>query len=106
MVAMDSIWEMTERIVQEFRPEQIILFGSYAYGTPTADSDVDLLVILPFEGKAPRKSLEILNKVNPTFAVDLLVRTPEQVQQRLAWNDFFLQEIMEKGKVLYEATHA
>jgi uncharacterized protein len=106
MVAMDSIWEMTERIVQEFRPEQIILFGSYAYGTPTADSDVDLLVILPFEGKAPRKSLEILNKVNPTFAVDLLVRTPEQIQQRLAWNDFFLQEIMEKGKVLYEAAHA
>jgi uncharacterized protein len=103
---MDCIREMTERIVQEFRPEQVILFGSYAYGTPTADSDVDLLVILPFEGKAPRKSLEILNKVNPTFAVDLLVRTPEQIQQRLAWNDFFLQEIMEKGKVLYEATHA
>lgn len=106
MVAMDSIQEMTERIVQEFRPEQIILFGSYAYGTPTADSDVDLLVILPFEGRAPRKSLEILNKVNPTFAVDLLVRTPEQVQQRLAWNDFFLQEIIDKGKVLYEAAHA
>lgn len=106
MVAMDSIQEMTEHIIQEFRPKQIILFGSYAYGTPTADSDVDLLVILPFEGKAPRKSLEILNKVNPTFAVDLLVRTPEQVQQRLAWNDFFLQEIIEKGKVLYEAAHA
>jgi predicted nucleotidyltransferase len=56
MVAMDSIQEMTEQIVQEFRPKQIILFGSYAYGTPTADSDADLLVILPFEGKAPRKS--------------------------------------------------
>ena len=106
MIDMQSIEEMTARIVQEFAPEQIILFGSYAYGTPTADSDVDLLVILPFEGKAPRKSLEILNKINPKFAVDLLVCTPEQVQQRLAWNDFFLQEIIEQGKVLYEAAHA
>ena len=106
MIDMQSIEEMTARIVQEFAPEQIILFGSYAYGTPTADSDVDLLVILPFEGKAPRKSLEILNKINPKFAVDLLVCTPEQVQQRLAWNDFFLQEILTQGKVLYEAAHA
>lgn len=106
MVGMDSVREMTDRIVKEFKPEQIILFGSYAYGTPTSDSDVDLLVILPFEGKAPRKSLEILNKVNPRFAVDILVRTPQQVQQRLAWNDFFLREIMEEGKVLYEAAHA
>jgi predicted nucleotidyltransferase len=97
---------MAERIVQEFRPEQIILFGSYAYGTPTVDSDVDLLVILPFAGQASRKSLEILNTVNPSFAVDLLVRTPEQVRQRLAWNDFFLQEIIRKGKVLYAAAHA
>ena len=106
MVDMHSIGEMTARIVQEFQPERIILFGSYAYGTPTADSDVDLLVILPFEGKAPRKSLEILNKINPQFAVGLLVRTPAQVQQRLAWNDFFLQEILAKGTVLYEAADA
>ena len=106
MVDMHSIEEMTARIVQEFQPERIILFGSYAYGTPTADSDVDLLVLLPFEGKASRKSLDILNKINPSFAVDILVRTPEQVQQRLAWNDFFLQEILEQGKVLYEAAHA
>jgi len=106
MVDMHSIGEMTARIVQEFQPERIVLFVSYAYGTPTADSDVDLLVILPFEGKAPRKALEILNKINPQFAVDILVRTPEQVQQRLAWNDFFLQEILAKGKVLYEAAHA
>ena len=105
MVDMHSIEEMTTRIVQEFQPELIILFGSYAYGTPTADSDADLLVILPFEGKAPRKSLEILNKINPQFAVDILVHTPEQVQQRLAWNDFFLQELLAKGTVLYEAAH-
>jgi uncharacterized protein len=105
MIDMNAIREVTERIVQEFQPERIILFGSYAYGTPTPDSDVDLLVIVPFEGKAPRKSLEILNKVDPKFSVDIVVRTPEQVQQRLTWNDFFLRDIMEKGKVLYEAAY-
>ncbi len=102
---MNAIREVAERIVQEFQPERIILFGSYASGTPTPDSDVDLLVIVPFEGKAPRKSLEILNKVDPKFSVDIVVRTPEQVQQRLTWNDFFLRDIMEKGKVLYEAAY-
>jgi len=105
VVDMDSIHALIERIIQAYRPERIVLFGSYAYGMPTVDSDVDLLVVLPFEGKGARKAVEILNTVNPEFPVDLLVRTPEQVRQRLAWNDFFLREIMEKGKILYEATH-
>jgi predicted nucleotidyltransferase len=105
MVDMHSIQEVTKRIVQEFHPERVILFGSYAYGTPTADADVDLLVILPYDGQGPRKALEILNRVNPKFPADLLVRPPEQVQQRLAWNDFFLRDILEKGKVLYAAAH-
>lgn len=105
MVNLSSIHELTDRIVQAYHPERIILFGSYAYGTPTADSDVDLLVILPCKGRGSRTAVEILNTVNPRFPVDLLVRTPEQVRQRLAWNDFFLREILEKGRVLYEAPH-
>lgn len=105
MVAMDSIHALIERIVQAYHPERIVLFGSYAYGTPTVNSDVDLLVVLPFEGKGSRKAVEILNTLEPEFSVDLLVRTPEQVRQRLAWNDFFLREVIEKGKILYEATH-
>jgi len=105
MVDMDSIHELAEQIVRIYRPQQVILFGSYAYRTPTGDLDVDLLVILPCEDKSSRKSVEILNTVNPRFPVDLLVRTPEQVRQRLAWNDFFLQDIMKRGKVLYEAAH-
>src|SRR5262245_42431852 len=105
MIDMDSIYALAEKIAHIYHPQQVILFGSYAYGTPTADSDVDLLVILSYEDKGSRKAIEILNTVNPRFPVDLLVRTPEQVRQRLAWNDFFLREILEKGKVLYEATH-
>jgi predicted nucleotidyltransferase len=105
MVVQKDITDLTERIVREFHPERIILFGSYAYGDPTDASDVDLLVILPFEGSGIRKAVEILSRVSPRFPVDLLVRTTEQVRERLTWNDFFLREIMEKGKVLYESTH-
>jgi uncharacterized protein len=106
MIEMHKILELSQQIAEAFEPEQIILFGSYAYGTPTEDSDVDLLVVLPFEGQAFRKAAEILNAVNPKFSVDLLVRTVDEVQQRLEWGDFFLREIVEQGKVLYEATYA
>jgi predicted nucleotidyltransferase len=99
-----AIQQLCNRIVQEFQPERVILFGSHAYGMPREDSDVDLMVILPFEGNGLQKAAEILRRVQPPFAIDLLARTPEQIEQRLAWNDFFLREIIEKGKVLYAAS--
>lgn len=103
MIDISKIQALSRRIASEFKPERIILFGSYAYGRPDEDSDVDLLVVMPLEGKGIYKSLEILNRVEPDFAIDLLVRSPEQIQERLALNDFFLRSIVEKGKVLYEA---
>ncbi|HKR02517.1 MAG TPA: nucleotidyltransferase domain-containing protein [Pyrinomonadaceae bacterium] len=66
---MDKIRLLSEGIAREFQPERIILFGSYAYGTPGADSDVDLLVILPFKGKPAHKALEILNRMNPRISL-------------------------------------
>lgn len=105
LIKMSNIRQFAAQIVQEFQPERVILFGSYAYGTPTPDSDVDLLVVMPCEGKETYKAIEILHTINPKIPVDLLVRTPEHLQQRLAWNDFFLREIVEKGQVLYEAPH-
>jgi predicted nucleotidyltransferase len=104
-VPHERIREYSERIAAEFQPERIILFGSYAYGTPDADSDVDLLVIMPFEGDSASKAAEIRRKVRAGFPVDLLVRTPKQVEQRLAWNDWFMREIVEKGTVVYAAAH-
>ena len=103
MIDQKSIIELGERIAREFHPERIILFGSHARGTPTAHSDVDLLVILPFEGKPVFKSVEIRLKVSPPFPVDLIVRTPEKVRERLAMGDGFMRDILENGKVLYEA---
>ena len=93
---------MAERIVREFNPERIILFGSYAHGTPGPDSDVDLLVVLPFEGKTWRMASEIRGRIRPRFPLDLLVRSPEQLHRRLNETDAFMREITQEGKVLYE----
>jgi len=105
VVTMKSIQDLCDRIVQGFHPERVILFGSYARGDADEDSDVDLLVIMPFEGKGARKAAEIMNSVRPGFPVDVLVRTPETVRERIKMGDFFLREIVQEGKVLYEAAH-
>lgn len=104
MVDTEKILSLSATIAHEFKPDCIILFGSYAYGRPNEDSDVDLLVILPFEGKPIRKALEIVTKVKPRIPVDLIVRTPEQVKERIANNDWFMREIIDKGRKLYEST--
>ena len=103
MIPMQQIQEVSRRIADEFHPERILLFGSYAWSAPLPDSDVDLLVILPFEGKAVAKSVEMRLKVRPPFPVDLLVRTPEKIRERLALGDPFIRSILDKGEVLYEA---
>ena len=106
MIDERSIRELTDRIVREFNPERIILFGSYSYGTPFEGSDIDLLVVLPFEGHGIRKAAEIVDRVKPTIPVDIVVRTPEDIERRLGLNDFFLKEIVGSGKVLYESPHS
>jgi predicted nucleotidyltransferase len=102
MIDLKEIAELSERIVREFDPERIILFGSYAYGEPAPDSDVDLLVILPFDGKNFRKSLEILNRVDPAFSIDLLARKPDDTARRYDEGDPLIREAFDRGKVLYE----
>ncbi len=103
MVSMKQIEALSRQIGREFHPEQVVLFGSYAYGTATKDSDVDLLVIMPHKGKGWRLAGKIRGRVRPKFPLDLLVRSPEQIRQRLTLGDCFLKEIAEKGKVLYES---
>ena len=100
---MSQIKDFGRRIGREFRPERVVLFGSYARGVATDDSDVDLLIILPFEGKSVYQSVQMRLRLRPAFPVDLIVRTPENVRQRLKMGDGFMREILEEGKVLYEA---
>jgi len=97
---------LCDTIAREFPPDKIVLFGSYAYGKPRPDSDVDLLVIMPFEGSPFRQAAVILNHVVRTVGVlpmDLLVRTATQVQERLHLGDSFMRAIIEHGKVIYSS---
>ncbi len=103
MVAMNQIEEFGRRIGEEFGAEKVILFGSYARGGSSADSDVDLLVIGSFVGRSADTSVAIQMKLRPAFPVDLLVRTSEKVRQRIEMGDTFMQEILTHGKILYEA---
>ena len=107
MVTRRQINQLAKRIAEEFHPERIILFGSYAYGEPTEDSDVDLLVVMAVQGDVVEKAADVLSIAHEATAemlsVDILVRTPEQLAYRLSLNDFFLREIVEKGKVLFDA---
>jgi predicted nucleotidyltransferase len=93
-----------ERIVSELKPEKIILFGSYAEGDPTHDSDVDLLVIT--DGKPKEKYREISMLLYPRlFPVDIIMKTPKEVEEALKGgrdNSFFIREIIKKGNVLYD----
>ena len=85
--------------------KKVILFGSHAYGTPSEDSDVDLLVIMEHSSSGVAQALQIVRQVRSRIPVDLVVRTPQEMRQRLQWNDFFLKEVVERGEVLYESAH-
>jgi len=88
------------------RPQKIVLFGSYAYGHPTPDSDVDLLVILPFRGNDVSKAIQIRSRFDTPFPLDLLVRKPRFIAERLRERDMFIEQVMRNGQVLYEGKHA
>lgn len=105
MISDAQIRKLSRRIAEQFSPERIILFGSRAHGRARRDADVDLLVVMRFKGHSARKAVEILNRVEPEFGVDLLVRTPQELRRRLAQRDCFLGEIVRRGKVLYDTAH-
>jgi predicted nucleotidyltransferase len=105
-IPLTAIRRFVRRIAEQFHPEKIILFGSYAYGKPHEESDVDLLVIMPTRN-AIDQAIRIDLAFERPFSLDVHVRTPYQIKQGLKKGDcdWFLREIMDKGKVLYEAPH-
>ena len=100
-VPMAVIRRFARDVAQRFQPEKIILFGSHAYGEPHADSDVDILVVMPARN-AIDQAVRIDQVTDPPFPLDLIVRTPKTMAWRLKEGDSFLREIVGKGKVLYE----
>jgi predicted nucleotidyltransferase len=102
-VTQRTLNEIVQRIVGELRPERIILFGSYGYGSPTEDSDVDLLVIMETSGRPADRYLAVSRLIRPRpFPLDILVKTPDEISQALEKGDFFIREIVTKGQTLYE----
>jgi len=102
--ARHMIEEILEKIITEYAPQKIILFGSYAYGYPDEESDVDLLIIKDTEKRPIERWIELkrlLRDRNRITSVSPLVYTPKELEERLAIRDFFIQEILEKGEVLH-----
>jgi predicted nucleotidyltransferase len=101
---LENIREVANQIARLFQPQSVILFGSHAEGKAGADSDADLLVIMETQQRPLKQAAMIAGAIEHPFPLDILVRTPAQITQRLAWGDSFLRQILEKGVVLYEAT--
>ena len=100
-IPMRVIRRYARAIAEEFHPDRIILFGSYAFGTPHEDSDVDLLVVMPARNQHDQ-AVRIRWRLAAPFPVDLIVRTPKQMAWRLAEGESFTTTIVSQGKVLYE----
>ncbi|HEY6139613.1 MAG TPA: nucleotidyltransferase domain-containing protein [Thermoanaerobaculia bacterium] len=102
MAHLAEIERYAKRIAREFHPQQIILFGSHASGAAREDSDVDLLVVMPHRGKSWDQAAEIRSRVRPTLPLDLLVRSPEKLRERLELRDPLFVEIATTGRVLHD----
>ncbi|RLD12793.1 nucleotidyltransferase domain-containing protein [candidate division KSB1 bacterium] len=99
---LNEIQEQVKIIAKEFNPLKIILFGSYAWGKPTLESDVDLLIVVDSEKPTWQLASEISIALDYAFPLDLLVKTKQDVEKRLKMGDYFIEDIMKKGQVLYE----
>src|SRR5450759_506729 len=102
-IQADVIRLLTRRIVDRFHPQKIILFGSYAYGEPKPESDIDLLVIMDTTLRPAQQALHIRQHLSPLFGLDILVYTPARLAQRVQWGDSFLNEILTRGVFAYES---
>ena len=103
MIIQKEIKKITNKIVKEYKPEKIILFGSYAWGKPHKDSDVDLFIVKNTRKKRLDREREVRTLLfgNNFPPMDLIVYTPDEVKKRLEIGDLFIKDIINEGKLLY-----
>lgn len=97
--------QIAETIRKKYKPQKIILFGSYARGKPTESSDIDLFIVKDTEARMVDRFVEVKRLIyNPQLRIPIspLVYTPQELEERLKMGDDFVKQIMDKGKVLYE----
>lgn len=103
MVTARRIRSYVSEVVRQFRPERVVMFGSYASGKLRPDSDVDLLVVMRHTGAAAEQAARIRRSIRAGFPLDIIVRSPEAIRRRIAMGDGFIRDIVERGKVLHES---
>lgn len=103
MISRKDIKIYVTALAGQFAPERVILFGSYARGTPHEDSDVDMLVIMNHDKrKDVEQAVAIDIQLQRKFPLDLIVRRPSEIKKRLSMGDMFLSTILKEGVVLHE----
>ncbi|MBI5472855.1 MAG: nucleotidyltransferase domain-containing protein [Ignavibacteriae bacterium] len=103
MISQETIDSVVDDIVKKCKPLKIILFGSYARGNTTEDNDIDLLIILNMRGTSSQKIRRVRSSVTREgFGLDVVVRSPARLRKALAGRDWFIQEAVRDGRVLYE----
>jgi len=98
------ILKIVDQIKTEYEPEKIILYGSYAYGKPTEDSDIDLFIVKETDKRRVDRFVEVKRLIyepGRRISISPLVYTPKEVQERLALGDGFVEEVLTRGEVLY-----
>jgi len=99
---MSEIRAIAKRIAERFEVDKIILFGSYAYGRPNQGSDVDLLVVMQTPKRHSELRFEMCTVLQDCpFPVDIVFRDPEQVKKAHLSRDWFLQDVLAKGRLVY-----
>lgn len=106
MISRKAIQQYCDAIAAAFKPRKIILFGSYAYGTPDEDSDVDVMVVMPKKRFRRDLGFKMRMKVPASFPVDVLVEPEDRLHARILDRESFILDITEKGRVMYEGVHA
>lgn len=102
-VDLRLIRKVVQPIIHHCHPERIVLFGSHAHGQTHSDSDVDLLIVMQSKKRPVERTIDVTKTLHfYPFPMDILVRTPQEIRRRLRMGDPFYEEILERGKVLYE----
>jgi len=103
MIKQKEIKAVVKKIAENYKPEKIYLFGSFAWGKPNYDSDVDLFIIKNTKEKWLQRHRKVRDLIDGVLPVDLLIYTPKETKRRLDMGDFFIEDILSKGKKIYDS---
>jgi len=102
-ITREQVVAFLERLIELYQPERILVFGSYANGQPGGDSDIDFLVIMPYEGRRTEKAIDVVLSIPRKFPLDLLVRSRQEVADLENSDDWIGWVAVQEGREVYAA---